>query len=168
MPKMDPLPKWYITKGYITAAPDDEQWIELYRYRERGYLNLLSLKNYDSFVKNSKVIEIYGKRGFIKYPYNFIEDPTQLDNSISSLIIAAYIFTTKKLDESKLPQSYKDYADEKHKTCNKIAEPGSASHYELITQILTDMEIPPLKESNKIFKKVLVKLNLLSYTNISV
>ena len=161
-------PQWYIDKGYITSTSDEEQWIKLYRYRERGYLNLLSETNYDAFVKNAKVKEIYGKTGFSDIKSDFILQPTALDDPINSLIIAAYIFTTKKLDEAKLPESYKTYADEIHKTCNKLAEPGSASYYELITQILADNEIPKLTKSNKIFKKVLSKLNLLSYTNISI
>ena len=134
-------------QGYIKDISDEDQWVELFRYRERGYINLISKSNYTSAMSNLNVIKYLA----ILYPPpntpNLVSQPNTISDSIIlSFVIAAYVFTTKTLAESKLPKEYKDKKSSvKNKTCNLISGEGTTSggsypRYQLVSEILQDLE----------------------------
>ena len=162
-------------QGYVTDLDDDDQWIKLYRYRQRGYLNLIGKSNYTPAVADPNVIK-YIAALFPTTPPNLITNPDAIsDSPLLSFVIAAHVFTTKTLKSSKLPAGYKDGTDAPtsvlNKTCNQISGDGntpggSPTRYQLVCQILKDQESINPAPAFESFKEVLNQLTLLSYTNL--
>ena len=175
LPNTDNQPDWYIKHGYIKKEKTDEEWkfgdwIELYRYRERGYLNLLAKENYEKM--KSSISPLLINTGFENVSGDIINNPNAIEeDNILSFITAAYIFSNKTLGDSKLPEKYREKFEidknfSQAVTSNVLAKSGTAQSYLIITQMLKGEEIPPIEKANTTFKKVLDQLKLLSYTNI--
>ena len=158
--------------GYITDINDNDQWIKLYRFRERGYLNLIGKSNYTTAVADPNVIK-YIKAIFPLPSPNLINDPDTIsDSPLLSFVIAAHVFTTKTLKKSKLPQTYKDDNTQwLNKTCNQMSGEGtniggSCTRYQFVTQVLKDSKIGDAPVAFPPFRDVLQQTSLLSYTNV--
>ena len=165
-------PEIYLSKGYITTADKDksEPWINLYRFRERGYLNLVGEEAYNDANKDP-ILKIWlAKIGYDALTFNIAKNPNVInDDILLAFMIAAYVFTTNTMEKShfgeKLKKTFKDKSFD-DQTSNQIAEGGSGPRHQLVTQLNTGIQSPDYEESFQKFYRVLKETQLLSYINL--